>query len=593
VGRLFYLKPLYRGACLDDQLRRLLAMMESRDFLNAARFAEALVRKQSGSSVLLVLAGICFSETGKLARARTLFETAFLLDPGSENVVINFAAFLLKNQENTEAVKYLRGGLVEHPRSYRLLSLLGQAYSNMRSWSEALRAFRSAYDINPDDPELLHNLGLTVFRIGHADESIHYFKRAISLRPNYQNAYNSLGIALDATGRVDEAISVYKKAISINPSLPITYNNLGNSYLSLGEIELARESYRQAIRIDDSYCEAYRHLVNLESFKDSEPPYLKRLIGLLDRPDGLSLDQMSHLNFAVAKIFHDQQRYDEAFTHFAQGNELRKKYLAYDIGQDMQLFTDLSRSSTAIPCLDKNLKTDNGTLPIFVVGMPRSGTSLVEQILSAHPEITAGGELDLVSRHGKSIATGTAPATLDSVHEFRAAYLKDLNKISNRGSYVTDKMPLNFRYLALINAAFPDAKVIHLRRDFRAVCWSNFRIYFPAEGMAFTNDMSDLMQYYDLYTDLMSFFRAELPIDPYELSYESLTNELESEVRAMLEFLALDWAPSCLAPEKNRAKMKTASSTQIRQPVYRGSSEEWQKYETQLVPFFRLSRQAK
>jgi len=220
--------------------------------------------------------------------------------------------------------------------------------------------------------------------------------------------------------------------------------------------------------------------------------------------------------------------------------------------------------------------------------MPRSGTSLVEQILSSHPEVTAGGELDLVSRHGKLIAIGSAPATLDTVHEFRVAYLADLNKISNGRSYVTDKMPLNFRYLALINAAFPDARVVHLKRDFRAVCWSNFRIFFPAEGMAFSNDLSDLMQYYDLYTDLMSFFRAELLIDPYELSYESLTTELEPEVRAMLEFLALDWAPSCLAPEKNQAKMKTASSTQIRQPVYRGSSEEWKKYETHLAPFFKL-----
>jgi len=578
---------------LDNQLRRLVAMMESGDFPKAARFAEALLLKQSNSSMLLVLAGICFSETGKSSKAKTLFQKALSLDPGSENVVSNFAACLMKNQENAEAVKCLRRGLVEHPQSHRLLSLLGQAHSNMQSWSEALMAFRSAYDINPDDPELLHNLGLTVFRMGHADESIHYFKRAISLRPNYQNAYNSLGIALDATASVEDAISVFKKAISLNPRVPITYNNLGNSYLSLGEIELAKESYRKAIQIDDRYCEAYRHLVNLESFKDNEPDYLKRLLDLIDRPDELSLDQKSHLNFAIAKIFHDRQRYDEAFTHFAQGNELRKKYLAYDIVQDRQLFTDLKRSSTTIPCLEKNLKAENGTLPIFIVGMPRSGTSLIEQILSAHPEITAGGELDLVSRHGKLIATGSAPATLDSVHEFRAAYLKGLNKISNRGSYVTDKMPLNFRYLALINAAFPDAKVIHLRRDFRAVCWSNFRIYFPAEGMAFSNDLSDLMQYYDLYTDLMSFFRAELLSDSYEQSYESLTIELESEVRAMLEFLGLDWAPSCLAPEKNRVKMKTASSTQIRQPVYLGSSEEWKKYETHLAPFFRLSRQSK
>jgi len=576
---------------LKDQLRRLVAMMESGDFPNAARFAEALLLKQSNSSMLLVLAGICFSETGKSSKAKTLFQKALSLDPGSENVVINFSAFLLKNQENAEAVKYLCRGLVEHPQSHRLLNLLGQAHSNMRSWSDALRAFRSANDINPDDPELLHNLGLTVFRMGRADESIHYFRKAISLRPNYQNAYNSLGIALDAVGSVEEAISVYKKAISINPRVPTTYNNLGNSQLSLGEIELAKESYRKAIQIDDSYCEAYRHLVNIESFKDSEPPYLKILLGLLRRKHELSLDQMSHLYFAVAKIFHDKRNYDEAFTHFAEGNKLRKKYLGYDIGIDKQLFSDLNRSSIAIPCLDQNLKVENGTLPIFIVGMPRSGTSLVEQILSAHPEVTAGGELDLVSRHGKSIATGSAPATLDTVHEFRAAYLADLNKISNDGSYVTDKMPLNFRYLALINAAFPDARVVHLKRDFRAVCWSNFRLFFPAEGMAFSNDLSDLMQYYDLYTELMSFFRAELLIDPYELSYESLTNELEPEVRAMLEFLALDWAPSCLAPEKNRAKMNTASSTQIRQPVYRGSSEEWKKYETHLAPFFRRSRQ--
>ena len=220
--------------------------------------------------------------------------------------------------------------------------------------------------------------------------------------------------------------------------------------------------------------------------------------------------------------------------------------------------------------------------PIFILGMLRSGTSLIEQIVSSHSEVTGAGELNHVSKFGRKLAVDPISVSTANVSKFRDKYLAELSKVSNGKHFVTDKMPPNFRFIPLICAAFPEAKIIHVKRNAAATCWSNYKHYFASDSLRYCYDLKDVISYYDLYSDLMKFWQSQYGDRIYHLSYESLTTKQENETRKLIKYLGLNWQPSCLSPHKNKRSVRTASQQQVRQKVYKGSSEAWRKYEPYL-----------
>jgi hypothetical protein len=218
-------------------------------------------------------------------------------------------------------------------------------------------------------------------------------------------------------------------------------------------------------------------------------------------------------------------------------------------------------------------------MPIFIVGMPRSGTSLVEQIVSSHSQVTGAGELNFAAQFGAAIATDFTEANNESLLDFRHNYFNKLQNVSNGNLIVTDKMPQNFRYLGLLAAAFPEAKIVHVKRNPAAVCWANYKQYFVRGGLDYCYELDDIISYYRLYENLMDFWTNTLSKRIYNLDYELLTVNQESETRQLIEYLGLDWDENCLSPQNNTRSVATASNLQVRQKVYQGSSEQWKKYE--------------
>jgi hypothetical protein len=218
--------------------------------------------------------------------------------------------------------------------------------------------------------------------------------------------------------------------------------------------------------------------------------------------------------------------------------------------------------------------------------MPRSGTSLVEQIISSHPTVTGAGELTSVFQYGFNLATNSMKITQGDLEKFRANYLTDLNTISNGKNIITDKMPHNFRFIPLICAAFPEAKIIHTKRNAAATCWSNFKHYFASNGLGYSYDLEDVVAYYDLYADLMGLWMEDYSDQIYTLNYEKLTIDQEAETKALIQYLDLEWDEACLSPQNNRRNVRTASKQQVRQKVYQRSSEAWRKYEPFLGNLF-------
>jgi len=231
--------------------------------------------------------------------------------------------------------------------------------------------------------------------------------------------------------------------------------------------------------------------------------------------------------------------------------------------------------------LDTPIETTTNA-PIFILGMPRSGTTLVEQIISSHSQVHGAGELRFLSRFGGSLSRGNQTNSSENVLQMRKAYLCELEKVSNGCQFVIDKMPHNFLYVALILKALPEAKVIHVQRDPAATCWSNFKHYFDEKGLGFGYDLKDTVNYFKLYQDLMEFWDQQYSEHIYHLDYEKLTLDQEAETRKLIEHLELDWEDNCLSPQENERIVKTASQQQVRQKVYTGSSQAWRKFEPYL-----------
>ena len=224
--------------------------------------------------------------------------------------------------------------------------------------------------------------------------------------------------------------------------------------------------------------------------------------------------------------------------------------------------------------------------PIFILGMPRSGTTLVEQIISSHSEVNAAGELSLVEELGGPLAKNRDDTSFEHIMAFREKYLLELRKRSGGRLFVTDKMPQNFLYIGLLCVAFPEARIIHVKRNAAATCWSNFKHYFNQRALAYCYDLQDLVRYFLLYKDLMQYWNKLYATRIYNFDYDELVVNQEFQIKALIKYLNLSWQEACLSPQLNDRMVKTASNIQVRREIYKGSSESWQNYKPFLNGIF-------
>ena len=399
----------------------------------------------------------------------------------------------------------------------------------------------------------------------------------IASEPSFAAAHNNLGIILKQTGRIREAAEVYKKAVTLDPASASARSNLGNTLAALGDLEGARDFLEKAVALSPSFAEAHRYLASIKQFTEKDGQYQK-MHELHQRPE-ISPEQRCHLSFGLAKACEDLGFFESSFNYYSEGNALRKHAIGYHISQDNDLFKTLKTAYLELVRLpSESVNLSCSALPVFVVGMPRSGTTLVEQIMSSHSEVTGAGELPHVANFGRSIATGSAEITPSQITEFRRAYLQQLEKVADGKKIVVDKSPQNFLYLGLIRAAFPEAKVVHVTRNAAAVCWANYKQYFPSDGLGYCYSLEDIASYHALYQDLMAFWEASFTGIIYELDYELLTANQKEETQKLIKHIGLEWEESCLRPEENDRAVATASNWQIRKKIYGGSSDKWRDF---------------
>jgi tetratricopeptide (TPR) repeat protein len=407
--------------------------------------------------------------------------------------------------------------------------------------------------------------------------------------PHDATSYHELGYALEQVHRLDDAVNCYRQALLLNPQSDATYNNLGNCLYALGRFEPAHEAFRAAIRIAPENTLYYRNFVQSKRLKRDDPCFAA-MQELVARAATLGVEQQVQLHFAYGQALADTGEAQLSFEHFMLGNALKRRSVTYDEAGTLELFARLPRLLSAEVLRATHGLGDPAHSPIFIVGMPRSGSSLIEQILASHPEVYGAGELpEFAQALGASLKRGVddparldvdalAEVTAEPLRTLGADYLQRMQAAVHTQQpyrFITDKYLSNFIYVGLIHLALPNARIIHCRRNPVQTCLSSFSRLF--NDVPFSYDLGELGRYYRAYDALMAHWRAVLPAGTMlEVDYESVVNDIEPNVRRLLAHCDLAWHPRCVDFHRTERQVITASAAQVREPLFKTSLQRWQ-----------------
>jgi tetratricopeptide (TPR) repeat protein len=498
------------------------------------------------------------------------------------------------------------------------------------NYREAARLYQQVLSIEPDNIAANYAVAgrlLTVKRDGLARE---YLERVIAREPtHFQARLRLLEIAYDHGERKKQsallqeliattsenyqllqlaqtmrymtmprpAIDILTKCLEVEPGQYDVHCTMAVSYRELGEFELTERHVREAIRIDPGRVEAYALLAQLDKVDDgaTEATAMNELHRCQD-----TLDDKSRilLNYSLGKIIDKRGETEPAFQHYLAANKIQSSMLPYLAEDNRERFSAIQSAFSKEFFLENPRVGSDSTCPIFIVGMPRSGTSLVEQILSSHPQVFGAGELDDFDAFAHRLEVIRSKPFFEEIADFKASsferfagrYLSKIQALSHGADRVTDKMPQNFRYIGLIKLAFPSAKIIHCRRNPVDTCLSLFTNIFGGTHQ-YSHDLSNLGYYYRDYAKLMQHWHAVLPFRIYDVQYEDIVADSENEIRALLNFCELPFDQGCLEFHKNKRVVATASATQVRRPMYQDSIQRWTRYGKQLAPLVEILRE--
>jgi len=570
--------------------------------------------------------GIIHKELGKMDDAVKSYEQVLSIQPDNAEAHNNLGNTLFELGKLDDAVKSYKQALVIHPDYVEVHNNLGNIFNELGQTDDALNSYNQAVSIDPNHADAHNNIGIILEELGQLDEAIECYEKAIAINPEYAEAHNNLGIILAELDQLDEAVNFYKKALTINPNYDEAHYNLGRSLYKLGQTDEALNCYKQALAINPDYTSAHNnlgtihidlgqtdeafncyvhalaiepdntklhlHLSSIKHYKEGDDTQFTHMQSLLSSSN-LSKSERVDLCFALAKAYKDLGKKDELFKALNEGNQLRKEELNYSLDKDQEKHAIYRKLFISTPAIIENPSSyEPSTIrPIFIVGMPRSGTTLVEQIISSHHKVHGAGELStfhkLIAPIVNNYLDHNNALSEKNFLSIRQNYLNFLTTLNVPEVVITDKSPTNFENIGFILKAFPEVKIVHLKRDPMAICWSIYQRYFPSNGLGFPYNMEDLAGFYRSYSEMMAFWHELFPNKIYDISYEGLTTNQEEETRKLLEYCELEWDENCLNFHASKRAISTASSLQVKEKMYQGSSEAWKKYETYLKPLIK------
>jgi tetratricopeptide (TPR) repeat protein len=534
---------------------------------------------------------------GRLSEAEALYRRAVAADPACHPAYhrLGLLAFRVNRLELAaeliESAIALNADIAVYHRDR------GELCRRLGRFEDAVREAAAATRLAPDDPEGHYNMGLALADQQDYVAAVTSYRRAIERNPAHGLALNNLGSALQQLGDQRGAADAFRAAIAVNPRHVEALNNLGSILSQSGDIAGARDCFEKALAVEPQSIVSHYNVSALKRYSKADDASVAVLEALANSAEKLPLQDRTRLYFALGKVRDDLGDYDRAFAAYAAGNRAHANAHPYDEARVVRQGNDL------IELFDRKLIdrfSGSGSpdrTPVFIVGMPRSGTSLTEQILASHPDVHGAGELKdfhrVVGEVSGGPAAGPFPRSITALSgsQLRAiadGYLASVRALAPSAARITDKMPGNFHYLGLIHLTLPNAKVIHTLRDPMDSCLSCYTHLFN-DSMDFTYDLKTLGRYYVRYMRLMEHWRTVLPEGfILDVRYEDLVNDVEWQTRRMLIHIDLPWDARCLEFYNTQRPVRTASLAQVRQPIYKSSVAGWKRFERQLQPLLDI-----
>jgi len=500
-----------------------------------------------------------------------------------------------KSGNLTQAELLCKKLITKNPKVVFLYNLLGLIYVGQKKIDLAQKYYEKGIEIDPNFAEIYNNLGLLfTHNKPDIDKAENFFKKSISLNQNIPEAYNNLGFLYKTLDKNDKALNCFKKSIEINPNFLHAYHNIGSIYVQMGKFDEAKKSFFKAVEINSHYTRSHRELSSLIKYTNHEK-HLKELKKIYSEIEVKDIDKKTDIAFALGKAYEDIKDFDKSFDFYSQANTLYQKKIDVSMKSEKDIFFNTKKTfhKNIYEKYSKTGSSDSST--IFILGMPRSGTTLVEQILSNHSKVFGAGEQDIINAIVKKKFTnknlslffeGVIDFNKNIFKEIGDEYISKMKNISNNSERFTDKLPINFFWIGLIKLILPKSKIIHCFRDPKDNCFSIYKNHFQKGTINYSYDLNNIVEYYNLYSDLMNYWNKLFPNFMFNIKYESLVSNTKNEIINMLNFCDLVWDDNCLNFYKNKRSVKTASNVQVRSKIYNSSIGFWKNYEKHLKVYF-------
>ena len=499
---------------------------------------------------------------------------------------------LYKSQKLIQAELMNRELIKEHPKLVILYNILGLILSDQNKKDKAIETFEQGISIDPNFAMIYSNLGNLYKSKKNYLEAEEYYKQSIKLDSKISEPHNNLANLYDVLNKFDLSIKSFKEAINLNPNQFISYYNLGRIYKNTGDFENAKFNLEKSIELNNFFFPGHRLLSQLIKYTKNDTHYLK--MKNIFENKRFNPSQKVELAFALGKASDDMENYKDAYEYYKFANDQRRLQINFSINKEIEEFKNIKKFFNK----EISKKNDNKSLkqtPIFILGMPRSGTTLVEQILSSHKNVFAGDELNFLQDisikylfNEKKILSLKKMKDLNQhiIEKIHDEYLLKLKSLSPDSKMITDKHPINFKWIGLIKIAFPQAKIIHCVRSPKDNCLSIYKNYFSNTKLNFAYNLNELSSYFKLYHDLLKHWNILFPNFVMNVSYEKIVEDPKKQIERILEFSNLTWDNNCMEFYNNKRPIRTASDTQVRQKIYNKSVNSWRNYDTYLADFF-------
>lgn len=569
--------------------------------------------------------GIILQEMGRYAESRTCLEKVLAMQPENAEILNNLGNTCLRQGEVVQAERYWRQALALKPDYAKPHSNLAKLLAERRQYDEALELGRRAIALDPqfadayinlaalemerdrypealkwldallavraDHPVALAAHALVFTKLERLADALTSAERAVRFAPDNTEAQYALGYVLQALGRPQEALAAYERAAT-RPGTKAEDALVARAVLFMeqGRKTEAEEAFERALARFPQSVNAWYSWADLKKFRPGDP-LIPRMQALFDRGEDLLPQARMALHFALGKAYLDAGDSVQAFWHLDRGNAQKRATFTYDAAATSRFMADIAEVFSRDLFVRHQGAGVESSLPVFVVGMPRSGTTLTEQILASHHAVCGAGELS----HLQWVVAGIAnyphevrTAAAGALRAWGETYLKRITPLAQGVRFVVDKMPANFLHAGLIHLALPQARIIHCRRNAVDTCLSCYSKLFSGD-QRFAYNQEELGRFYRDYERLVDHWRAVLPSTHFlEVDYEAIIEDLEGEARRMLSFLGLDWDPACLEFHKTERAVRTASVNQVREPIYKTSAGRWRAHAPQLRPLLAV-----